>query len=150
MMDHVLNSMWWWLGLAVLLGIGEMLTPGVFLIWVAAAAAVTGLFALLVPGLPITLQFLIFAGLCLLATWAGRRWYQKNPVVSQDPMLNDRASRLIGKPVTVVDAIRDGEGRVRIDDSTWSATGPDADVGARLVVISASGATVAVDWPSSD
>lgn len=149
MMDHLLDTMWWWLGLAVLLGIGEMITPGVFLIWVAAAAAVTGLLALLVPDMPVTLQFLIFAGLCLLATWVGRRWYRENPVPSQDPMLNDRASRLIGKPVTVVEAIRGGEGRVRIDDGTWSASGPDADVGARLVVVSTSGTTVTVDWPAA-
>lgn len=147
MTDHVFDGMWWWFGLAVLLGIGELITPGVFLIWVATAAAITGGLTLLVPTLPIPYQFLIFAGLCLMATWAGRRWYQQNPVTSEDPMLNDRASRLIGKSVIVVEAIRNGEGRVRIDDSTWSATGPDADIGARLVVISASGATVNVDFP---
>lgn len=150
MTGQFFTGMWWWLGLAVVLGIGEILTPGVFLIWVAAASAVTGLLVLAVPELPITAQFLIFAGLCLLATWAGRRWYKQNPVASQDPMLNDRASRLVGKSVTVVEAIRNGEGRVRIDDSTWSATGPDAEVGARLIVISASGATVSVDWPTPD
>ncbi|WP_435593901.1 NfeD family protein, partial [Sphingobium phenoxybenzoativorans] len=33
---------WWWMILAVLLGIGEIIIPGVFLIWVAIAAALTG------------------------------------------------------------------------------------------------------------
>ena len=31
-----------WLTLAVLLGLAELMVPGVFLIWLAAAAAITG------------------------------------------------------------------------------------------------------------
>ncbi|MFP5434632.1 MAG: NfeD family protein, partial [Alphaproteobacteria bacterium] len=42
---------------------------------------------------------------------------------------------LIGQTVTVVEAITDGEGRVKVGDSVWSATGPDAEVGARVRVI---------------
>lgn len=134
----------------MLLGIGEILTPGVFLIWVATAAALTAVISFLVPDLPITAQFLIFAALCLLATWIGRRWYRNNPVKSQDPMLNDRASRMVGKSAIVVEAIHDGEGRVRIEDSTWSAAGPDADIGAKLVVVSVKDTVVKVDWPTSE
>lgn len=149
-MPHLIDALWWWLGLAMLLGIGEILTPGVFLIWVATAAALTAVISFLVPDLPITAQFLIFAALCLLATWIGRRWYRNNPVKSQDPMLNDRASRMVGKSAIVVEAIHDGEGRVRIEDSTWSAAGPDADIGAKLVVVSVKDTVVKVDWPTSE
>ena len=49
MEDH-----WAWLVFAALLGIGEVLIPGVFLIWIAIAAAITGLAALALPiGLPL-------------------------------------------------------------------------------------------------
>ncbi|MCE7797826.1 NfeD family protein [Sphingobium sufflavum] len=133
-----------WMVFAVVLAIGEIVLPGIFLIWIAIAAAIAGGVAFLIP-LPLPAQILVFALACLLATWAGRRWYRDNPVESSDPLLNDRAARLIGRQVTVVEPIVDGEGRVRLDDGTWTAVGPDAPLGARLVVVAAHGATLTVD-----
>tara|TARA_R110000782_G_scaffold78276_5_gene155175 strand:+ start:57742 stop:58182 length:441 start_codon:yes stop_codon:yes gene_type:complete len=144
MLEHMIANPWWWLGLAVLLGIGEIVTPGVFLIWVAGAAAITGALAMLVP-LPIAVQFVIFALLCLAAVWAGRRWYADNPVVSQDPLLNDRTARLIGEIVTVAEPIRNGRGRVRVGDSIWDCTGPDMDVGAAVRITGARGTMLTVE-----
>lgn len=131
--DGTLEPHWWWLILALLMGIGEIFLPGVFLIWIALAAAVTGLVSMGL-GLSVPLQLVLFAVLCLVITYAGRKWYKDNPVESQDPMLNDRSARLVGKTVTVVEAIRHGSGRVKVGDGVWNATGPDADEGATLRV----------------
>ncbi len=138
-----------WMVFAVVLAIGEIVLPGIFLIWIAIAAAITGGIALLAPGMSLPVETLIFALLCLAATWAGRRWYRDNPVESSDPMLNDRAARLVGRQVTVVEPIVDGEGRVRLDDGTWNAVGPDAPMGARMVVLAAHGATLTVGFPAA-
>jgi membrane protein implicated in regulation of membrane protease activity len=146
MIEHMVANPWWWLALAVLLGIGEIVTPGVFLIWVATAAAITGGLAVLLP-VPLAVQFLMFAALCLASVWLGRRWYRDNPVASQDPMLNDRATRLAGRSVIVVEPIVGGEGRVKLDDGTWTARGPDAPAGTQLTIIAAEGAQLTVDWP---
>jgi membrane protein implicated in regulation of membrane protease activity len=135
-----------WMVFAVLLAIGEIVLPGIFLIWIAIAAAITGGIAYATP-LVLPMQILIFAILCIVAAWAGRRWYRDNPVVSADPLLNDRAARLVGRQVVVADAIVGGEGRVKIDDGTWNAVGPDAEAGARMVVVAAAGATLTVEWP---
>lgn len=140
----VMEDHWWWLIFAALLGIGEVLLPGVFLIWVAIAAAVTGLVALAVP-LSVPLQFLLFAALCVVAVWGGRRWYVSNPVDSQDPLLNDRTARLIGEVVTVVEAIDNGRGRVKVGDSVWSCRGPDAPIGARVRVVGADASVLKVE-----
>lgn len=137
-----------WMIFGVALAIGELVLPGVFLIWIAIAAAVTGAVAWLLP-VPATVQIIIFAALCLIATYAGRRWYRDNPVPSTDPMLNDRAARLVGRSVVVVEPIANGEGRVRVDDGTWSATGPDAPVGTRLTVVGSDGTTLLVAWPAA-
>lgn len=137
-----------WMILAVLLGLAELAVPGVFLVWIALAAAATGALAFLFP-MPLAGEIVLFALLCLVAVYAGRRWYADNPVPSTDPLLNDRAARLVGREVTVVEAISGGEGRVRVDDGTWSAIGPDAPVGARLTVMAASGATLTVGWPAA-
>jgi len=140
----MLEDHWWWLILAALLGIGEVLMPGVFLIWVAIAAAVTGLAAMALP-VGISLQFLIFAMLCLIAVWGGRRWYAANPVSSEDPLLNDRTSRLIGEVVTVTEAIENGRGRVKVGDGVWSCHGPEAPVGARVRIVGAEASILRVE-----
>ena len=140
----LLEDHWAWLVFAALLGIAEVMIPGVFLIWIAIAAAITGLAALALPiGLP--LQLLIFAALSIAAVWAGRRWYADHPIASTDPLLNDRTARLIGQTVTVVEPIVGGEGRVKVGDSVWTALGPDADAGARVRVIAAEGTALRVE-----
>lgn len=137
-----------WMVFGVVLAIGELALPGIFLIWIAIAAAITGAVTYLAP-IPMPVQVIIFAALCLIATYAGKRWYRDNPVASSDPLLNDRAARLVGRSVTVVEPIVNGEGRVRIDDGTWTATGPDAPVGARLTVVGAQGTMLTVAWPAA-
>ncbi|WHO38159.1 NfeD family protein [Sphingobium sp. AP49] len=140
----LLQDHWAWLVFAALLAIAEVLIPGVFLIWIAIAAAITGLAALALPiGIP--LQLLIFAALSVASVWAGRRWYVDNPVPSTDPNLNDRTARLIGELVTVVEPIRGGEGRVKVGDSVWTARGPDSEAGTRVRVTGAEGAVLWVE-----
>ncbi|CAN5136878.1 NfeD family protein [soil metagenome] len=138
------HNPWSWMILAVLLGIGEIVIPGVFLIWVAIAAAVTGAVALVI-GIALPAQIVLFAVLCLVSTYCGRRWYVGNPVASADPMLNDRAARLIGETVSVVEAIADGHGRVKVGDGVWNARGPDAALGAKVRVIGADGTCLMVE-----
>lgn len=139
MQDH-----WWWLVFAALLGIGEVIIPGVFLIWIAIAAAATGLVALVLP-IGLALQFLLFAALSIAAVWGGRRWYADNPVASSDPLLNDRTARLIGEIVLLVEPIEGGEGRVKVGDSIWTCHGPDMPAGLRVRVVGASGTLLMVE-----
>jgi membrane protein implicated in regulation of membrane protease activity len=139
-----LEPHWWWLIAAALLGISELLIPGVFLVWLAAAAALTGMVALMVD-LPLAFQLALFALFALLSVWFGRRWYESHPVPSSDPLLNDRAARLLGQTVVVVAAIEDGAGRVKVGDSVWSCRGPDAPEGARVRITGADGSCLKVE-----
>jgi membrane protein implicated in regulation of membrane protease activity len=139
-----LEDHWWWMIAAVLLGIGEIVIPGVFLIWIAIAAAITGIVALLVD-ISLFFQLILFAALCLIATWAGRRWYVASDVPSTDPMLNDRAARLVGETVMVVEPIAGGEGRVKVGDGVWTARGPDCAAGTRVRIVGAHGTMLEVE-----
>ena len=139
-----LDPQWWWLIGAALLGIAELLIPGMFLIWFAAAAALTG-FAALIVGIPLAFQFGLFALLSIAAVYSGRRWYDANPVESSDPLLNDRAARLKGEIVVVVEPIQHGTGRVRVHDSVWNARGPDAELGSRVRIVGATGTCLQVE-----
>jgi inner membrane protein len=133
-----------WLIAALLLAALEIALPGVFLIWIAAAAALTGLVSLVVPiGVPA--QLLIFALLCALSVFFGRRWYLGNPVEPADPSLNDRLARLIGETVEVVEPIRHGAGRVRVADGVWTARGPDCSAGSMVRITGALGTDLLVE-----
>lgn len=139
-----LAPQWLWLGLGLVLAIGEMVIPGVFLIWLAGAALVTGLVAWVVPiGLP--LQVVMFAVLAIVSVFAGRNWLRRNPVEPADPKMNDRGAQAVGEIVVVTQALAPGSGRVRLGDSDWLARGPDADVGTRMRVSAHDGATLIVE-----
>ncbi|MDE2410491.1 MAG: NfeD family protein [Sphingomonadales bacterium] len=139
-----LAPQWLWLGLGLVLAIGEMVIPGVFLIWLAGAALVTGLVAWVVPiGLP--LQVVLFAVLAIVSVFAGRNWLRRNPVEPADPKMNDRGAQAVGEIVVVTQTLAPGSGRVRLGDSDWLARGPDADVGTRMRVSAHDGATLIVE-----
>lgn len=135
----------WWLIAAVLLGIAELVAPGVFLIFLAAAAAITGALVLIFPDMPLAVQLLGFAAWSVVSVLLGRRFYRDMPVESTDPLLNDRIARLLGETVTVTVAIDGGSGRVRVGDSEWAARGPDAPVGARMRITGAVGNALKVE-----
>ena len=136
---------WLWLIGGVLLLIAEVIAPGFFLMFIGAAAIATGLFALLF-GLGIPLQLALFAIYTLLAVMAGRRFYaHATAEVSSDPLLNDRAGRLVGKVVTVVAAVDEHNGRVRVGDSEWSARGGPAASGERVRITGVDGNCLTVE-----
>ena len=111
-----------WLILAAILGIGEIIVPGVFLIWIAAAAAITGILTFAVGLLP-ALQFGIFAILCVAAVFLGRKWYLERGASIEDPLLNDRSARMIGQSAIVTQDVDAHQGRVKVGDSEWPARG---------------------------
>lgn len=133
-----------WLALGLVLAVAEMAIPGVFLIWMAGAALVTGLVAWTVPiGVPV--QIGMFATLSIVAVFAGRRYIAAHPVVGVDPLMNDRGAQAVGETVVVTQAIEGGQGRVRLGDSEWLAKGADAPVGTRLRVAAHDGVVLVVE-----
>ena len=141
---NTLEPHWVWLALGLLLAIAEMAIPGVFLIWMAGAALITGIVAWAVPiGVPY--QIVLFAVLAIVAVYSGRRWLKGHPIESADPRLNDRGGQAVGETVTVTHAIDGGQGRVRLGDSEWIAKGPDAAPGTRMRVTSHQGAVLVVE-----
>ncbi len=141
---EALDPRYAWLALGLVLAIGEMLIPGVFLIWLAGAALVTGLALWAVP-LGLTAQVVLFAALALGSVFIGRRWLAAHPVVAADAQMNDRGARLLGEVVTVTHAISGGAGRVRVADGEWLAKGPDAEPGTRMRVAGNHGTVLMVE-----
>ena len=123
-----------WLIGAVLLSGLELLLPGVFLIWIAVAAALTGIATLLLD-IPVIGQLVLFSLLAIAAVYSARRTYRATGNTSADPMLNDRAARMVGQTVTVTEPVSATGGRVRVSDSEWPARGPALDTGATARIV---------------
>ena len=136
---------WLWLGLGLLLAIGEMTIPGVFLIWMAGAALITGVVSWLVPTIDMPWLVLLFAALSMVSVFVGRRYLRSNPVEEADPGMNDRGARSLGEVVVVSQVIADGRGRVKMGDSEWLAHGPDAEPGTRMKVTGHDGTVLLVE-----
>ena len=135
---------WVWLSVGVLLVAAEIVAPGFFLIWIGAAAIVTGVLAWILP-LGVPLQLGVFAVLAIVALYGGRRWLKANPITTTDPNLNQRGHRLIGEVLTVTRAIEDGRGRAKVGDGEWPVHGPDAAEGTKVRVVSADGGVLVVE-----
>ena len=120
-----------WLIAAALLGGLELAIPGLYLVFVAIAAAITGVITFVLPDFPIALQWVSFAIWTAVCVAIGRRW----SVPTTEPLLNDRVAQLVGQEVTVTEAIRNGHGRVRVGDGEWIARGPDSAVGSQVRIV---------------
>lgn len=138
-----MDSAWIWLIAGVVLAIAELFVPGIFLIWLGGAALVTG-FVALGASLSPPAELGCFALMATVSVLAGRTVMARMPILSDDPLLNERTARLIGCKVVVSEAIVGGEGRVRVGDGIWPATGPDSPVGAMVEVVAADGARLIV------
>ncbi len=129
-----LIDFWHWWILAVVLVIIEILLPSFFALWLAIAAALTGFILLLFPGLGWEWQLLIFALFSVISIVAWRRYYQKHPIKTDEPLLNRRGEGYVGRELTLSQPIVDGIGKIRLDDSTWKVQGPDCPAGSRVKI----------------
>ncbi len=137
-------SPWFWLSVGVLLAAAETLIPGVFLIWLALAAIITGLVAAVAP-MGFAVQMFVFAIVSVVTVYIARKYMKDNPIVSDDPLLNDRTARLIGEVVVVTEAIVNGKGRVKIGDGEWNVKGPETLTNGRVRIIGSEGSMLLVE-----
>ena len=135
-----------WLILAVIFGVGEIVTLGFFLAPFAGGAAVAAVAS--AAGLPFggsLAVFLLVSILLLLALRPLARRHRRTP-----PALRTGTAALVGKSATVMERIANDEGIgcVRIDGEVWTARAYMDDetyeAGTRVQVVEIRGATALV------
>lgn len=132
----------WWILALVLMGL-EIVAPGSFFLWFGIAAFVIGTISLAVG--PDTYfwvwqtQVVGFVLLSLAAAYIGRRFMAQygGAEDSEDPELNERGRQQIGRTAVLGEPILEGQGRVKLGDTTWRVSGPDLPAGARVKVVAA-------------
>ncbi|CDZ41620.1 Nodulation protein nfed, c-terminal only [Neorhizobium galegae bv. officinalis] len=147
--DAVVNlGPWNWWILGVVLLAAELAAPGVFLIWIGAAAIVIGMLSLALWDAAFWtwhVQLLLFAVLSGAFALAGRRFYSSRNQATDEPNLNRRGESLVGRTATLHEPIAEGRGRIRLDDTWWSVMGPDLPAGTQVKVVAASGRDLTVE-----
>ncbi len=139
-----LDAGWWWVAIGLALAALELIVPGVYLIWLALAAIATGVLTMAL-GLGAAFQVINFAFIALILVYSAKRWLKERPIESDDPLLNNKAGRLIGEIAIVTVPIESGEGRARLGDSEWIARGVDAGKGTRVKIVGVKGPILEVE-----
>jgi inner membrane protein len=130
---------WHWLALAAVLLIVELLASGMFFLWLALAAALTGMLLLVWPNLNLNRQLIAYAVFAILSIGLLRRIFLPFPEKTGEPRLNRRAEQYIGRMFTLEHPIVNGQGKLRVDDSWWKIEGDDCAAGQKVKVVAAEG-----------
>ncbi|ACE83795.1 NfeD family protein [Cellvibrio japonicus] len=147
MIDFFLNlQAWHWLTLGIFVLILELLGAGGFLLGIGIASLVVASVLALVPGLGWHWQFVIFAVLSVVVTLVYWKRFRRFNEKTEQPLLNSRVQRLIGRKVPLLTPITNGRGKVQIEDALWTVSATrELAQGTAVVVTGAEGMTLLVE-----
>lgn len=126
------NAFWLWLIAAAIMLAFELAMPGIFFLWLALAAATVGIITYLWP-LDWLVSIPLFAVLAVASVYFGRPFY-KGKRATDEPHLNQRQYNYVGRTYVLAQAIRDGKGKLTIEDTVWDISGPDLQAGSRIKI----------------
>lgn len=138
------QAMIFWACAALLLLAAETFAPGAFMMWLGFAAAGTFLVVWLLPLSPLW-QAVLFVVLSFVSVAIYLRFFRGKGQASDQPLLNRRGAQFIGQVHPLHEAIRNGQGRIKLGDALWTVEGPDLPAGALVRVIAADSMTLKVD-----
>lgn len=125
--NYLFDSPWYWLIAGTLLVICEALLPGIFLLWIGCGAIAVGVMVLLWPTAPFALQLVMLAVFMMVAVLLGIKFQysaKSRNSRSTDP-LNAGLASYIGRQVSIAENFTAGTGRIRLDDTYYTATASD-------------------------
>jgi len=135
---------WDWFIAGGLLLVLEVLSPGVFMLWLGLAAMLVGAISIFVDW-SWQAQFIAFAVFSVAAIPLWRRLSMQVGTPTDQPFLNRRAEALVGRVFTLEKPIVDGSGTLPVDDTVWRITGTDVAAGSRVRVVRVEGTALHVE-----
>lgn len=136
---------WHWFAFAVILAIFDVMLGANFLfVWCGFVAAIVGVILLLFPPLSWEYQLLVF-GLGVMASIVVWRHYIKKRDKFVAPTLNRRGSQYVGRTFFLDEAIENGRGKIRVDDTQWRVEGEDLAKGEKVRVTDVDGIILKVE-----
>lgn len=131
----------WWIIAGILL-LAELTIPGIVFLWLALAAALLGVIDLLVD-MAWQAEIALFAVLSVvLVIFVRPRLAMPGHSATN---LNQRMYDYVGRAFVLDEAIVNGRGKIRIDDTLWVATGADRGKGEWVKVKAIDGSRLVVE-----
>ena len=122
----------------------ELFAPGAFFLWLGTAAGAVGALVYFFPNMGWEYQILVFSVFSVVSIIVWRKFFRITPEDSDQPSLNRRGRQYVGRTFTLDEAIHNGTGKIRVDDSTWKVRGEDCDAGTQVEVTDLDGTVLLV------
>lgn len=136
---------WYWWVLALVLLVIEVLTPGFFFLWMAVSGFITGVMVWLIPSVSMDMQIFVFSVLSVATIITWRFYGKKHPIESDHPLLNKRGDQYIGRVFSLYEPIKNGQGKIKVDDSIWKVHGEDCPIDSKVKVTAIHGTVFDVE-----
>ena len=136
---------WYWWVIGFILLVLEILTPGYFFMWMALSGFVTGIVTFLIPATSMNMQILVFSVMSVVTIIVWKFYGKKHPMKSDQPLLNKRGVQYIGRVFNLYEPIKNGQGKIKVDDSIWKVHGEDCDINSRVKVVASRGTVFDVE-----
>ena len=130
---------WAWFLIALFLALVELILPTTFFIWLSLAAVLVGA-ADLIFDLSIKAELIMFVVSMPPCLYLG--FYLNKTKPEEDLILQHRTMSLVGRSVTVQQAVENGRGKLEVGDTTWLAEGEDCDVGTEVKIVGSEGSVL--------
>lgn len=144
-MTELMFVFWYWWVIALVLLVVEILAPGFFFLWMAVSGFITGAMVLLIPAISMNMQVLVFSVMSVVAIMVWKFYGKKHPIESDHPLLNKRGDQYIGRVFSLYEPIKNGQGKIKVDDSIWKVRGEDCNIDIRVKVIAVRGTVFEVE-----
>lgn len=144
---ELIISYWMWLILACLLMTIEILTGTAFFLWLSISSAIVGVLVFLNPEMSWYIQLTLASILTIMSILIWKRWGKMIPATPREDNLhlNRRGQQYVGRTFVLVQAIENGSGKIKVDDSLWKVSGEDAPIGTKVKVVEARGVLLSVE-----
>ncbi len=140
-----MNSVWWFIGAAVL-GIIEIFTLDLTFLMLATGALAGGIVILLGGSLPLAIVIAVAVSTAMLA--ALRPWLLRTLRLKNAPLIETNTAALVGASAAALDDITEVSGRIKLRGEVWTARVTQGATaipeGSKVVVTTIEGATAVV------
>lgn len=135
-----LSPQWVFIALGGVLLIIELLGTNGYSLWSGVSAFIVSLIAWIFP-LYWSILWLLFAIFTCITAYVWWLWLTKHHTKDLEKIaLNQPQKELIGIKTVVVEPIKNGYGRIKIKDGTWSAiSNEDLPIGEKVQVVAVEG-----------
>jgi membrane protein implicated in regulation of membrane protease activity len=138
-------SYWHWIVVGLVFVIIEMFVPGAFFFGMGLASLIVGSVLWVFPEFSWQLQFFSFAVLAFVSILVSRHWIKSRPIVSDQPLLNQRGTQYIGRTFTLIEDMDNGRSKIQVDDTTWRVQGEAGQAGENVRVTGIDGVMLQVE-----